>query len=247
MLVYLVYKIYLMINILVLGWRWITFLLAFVAAVRRWIDSRLMFNIVLVFCEHKIRQHEIKITILINWFSFNHLLPETCQLTIEPYIHLQIYWALISSLCCGGFHSRLLMPSQLSPLLICECNITQHTAVPRMFARCRTGTYKTSVGCPRDRRRRAFGGRNNVKDLPKSAPTDVERRSKFQSVEININFLSLTLPLTSTALYFFYISFFISYLFLIWKLFHWKKYRLYRDSNPERLGGMPVLYRHAIS
>jgi hypothetical protein len=28
----------------------------------------------------------------------------------------------------------------------------KHTAVPRMFARCHTGTYKTSVGCPRDRR-----------------------------------------------------------------------------------------------
>jgi hypothetical protein len=45
------------------------------------------------------------------------------------------------------------------------------------------------------------GGRSEVgitlEDLPKSVPTDVEQTSKFHSVEINIYFLSLTLPLTS--------------------------------------------------
>jgi hypothetical protein len=58
------------------------------------------------------------------------------------------------------------------------------------------------------------GGRSEValtlEDLPKSAPTDVERTSKFHSVEINIYFLSLTLPLTFILyflLYFIYMSY----------------------------------------
>ena len=64
------------------------------------------------------------------------------------------------------------------------------------------------------------GGRSEValtlEDLPKSAPTDVERTSKFHSVEINIYFLSLSLPLTF-LLYFLLYCISISYLKFFFK------------------------------